>query len=40
MDKKLEARVARLEKMLSRKSESIEMSTAEIEAYVAVKTRH
>lgn len=36
MDKKLEARIARLEKMLSRKNESIEMSPAEIRAKQAI----
>jgi len=29
MDKKLESRIARLEKMLSQKNESVEMSPAE-----------
>lgn len=36
MDKKLEARIARLEKMLSRKNESIEMSPVEIRAKQAI----
>lgn len=36
MDKKLEARIARLEKMLSRKNESIEMSPAEMRAKQAI----
>ena len=36
MDKKLEARITRLEKMLSRKNESIEMSPAEIRAKQAI----
>ena len=36
MDKKLEARIARLEKMLSRKNESIEMSPAEKRAKQAI----
>lgn len=36
MDKKLEARIARLEKLLSRKNESIEMSPAEIRAKQAI----
>lgn len=36
MDKKLEARVTRLERMLSRKNESVEMSPAEIRAKQAI----
>lgn len=36
MDKKLEARIERLEKMLSRKNEAIEMSPAEIRAKQAI----
>ena len=36
MGKKLEARIARLEKMLSIKNESIEMSPAEIKAKQAI----
>lgn len=36
MDKKLEQRIARLEKMLSRKNESIEMSPAEMRAKQAI----
>ena len=36
MDKKLEARISRLEKMLFRKNEAIEMSPAEIRAKQAI----
>lgn len=36
MDKKLEQRIARLEKMISKKNESTEMSPAEIRAKQAV----
>lgn len=36
MDKKLEARIVRLERMLSRKNESVEMSPAEIRAKQAI----
>lgn len=36
MDKKLEARITRLERLLSRKNESIEMSSAEIRAKQAI----
>ena len=36
MDNKLEARIAKLEKMISRKNESIEMSPAEIRAKQAI----
>lgn len=36
MDKKLEARIVRLERMLSRKNESVEMSPTEIRAKQAI----
>ena len=36
MNKKLEARISRLEKLLSRKNESIEMSPAEMRAKLAI----